>query len=151
MEDWQSMTPDPNSIQVLQSIELAVAPVFLLLAVGTILIILTNRLARVIDRTRKLKDPPHESGVDLRDRQDQLRLLERRARLANRAITMSVICALFISSVVVTIFVSEFVAMNLSIAISVLFILGMLSFVCALLLLLREISLGGTASPPGLR
>lgn len=133
---------DPNALQIAQAIQLAVAPVFLLSAVGIVLTVLTNRLARVIDRARKLEDSaPNASGTDLRDRQEQLRILARRARLMNRAITMSVVCALFVSLVVVAIFLNEFVAINLSTVIAALFILGMLSFIAALLLFLREVFL----------
>jgi MFS family permease len=137
------MTPvDPNAGQIAQSIQLAVAPVFLLSAVGIVLTVLTNRLARVIDRARKLEDTAAgASGTDLRDRQEQLRTLGRRARLMNRAITMSVVCALLVSCVVVAIFVNEFVEMNLSTVIAGLFIAGMLSFIAALLLFLREVFL----------
>jgi hypothetical protein len=37
-------------------IQLAIAPVFLLTGVGTNLMVLTNRLARIIDRSRALED-----------------------------------------------------------------------------------------------
>ncbi len=137
------MTPhDPNAIQIAQSIQLAVAPVFLLSGVGIVLTVLTNRLARVIDRARKLEDAGvNTSGTDLRDRQEQLRTLGRRARLLNRAITMSVVCALLVSFVVVAIFVNEFVTTDMSTPIALLFILAMLSFIAALLLFLREVFL----------
>ena len=36
------------------AIQMAVAPVFLLTALSTMLAVLTNRLSRVVDRTRKL-------------------------------------------------------------------------------------------------
>jgi len=135
-------TAVPNAIQIAQSIQLAVAPVFLLSGVGIVLTVLTNRLARVIDRARKLEDAgANTSGTDLRDRQEQLRTLGRRARLLNRAITMSVVCALFVSFVVVAIFVNEFVARDMSGPIALLFILAMLSFIAALLLFLREVFL----------
>ena len=39
---------------VVHVIQLAVAPVFLLSGVGVILTVLTNRLARIIDRARLL-------------------------------------------------------------------------------------------------
>ena len=37
-------------------IQLAIAPVFLLTGIGTMLVVLTNRLGRIIDRTRVLED-----------------------------------------------------------------------------------------------
>ncbi len=133
---------DPNALQIAQSIQLAVAPVFLLSGVGIVLTVLTNRLARVVDRARKLEEAAAATNnTDLRERQEQLRILWRRARLMNRAITLSVICALLVAFVVVAIFVNKFVALDLSAAIAALFILGMLSFIAALLLFLREVFL----------
>ena len=133
---------NPNALQIAQSIQLAVAPVFLLSGVGIVLTVLTNRLARVVDRARKLEEAAAATNnTDLRERQEQLRILWRRARLMNRAITMSVICALLVAFVVVAIFVNKFVVLDLSAAIAALFILGMLSFIAALLLFLREVFL----------
>lgn len=138
------MTPlDPTPLFIAQNIQLAVAPVFLLSAVGILLTVLTNRLARVIDRARKLEDmaPAVASGPDLRERQEQLRVLARRARMLNRAITASVVCALLVAFVVVAIFVNEFVGFDMSATIAVLFILAMLTFIAGLLLFLREVFL----------
>ena len=138
------MTPlDPTPLVIAPNIQLAVAPVFLLSAVGILLTVLTNRLARVIDRARKLEDmaPAAASGPDLRERQEQLRVLARRARMLNRAITASVVCALLVAFVVVAIFVNEFVGFDMSATIAVLFILAMLTFIAGLLLFLREVFL----------
>ena len=138
------MTPlEPNSLVIAQSIQLAVAPVFLLSAVGIVLTVLTNRLARVIDRARQLEDmtPAAVGDPDLRERQEQLRVLARRARMLNRAITMGVVCALLVAFVVAAIFVNEFVAFDMSATIAVLFILAMLTFIAGLLLFLREVFL----------
>ena len=46
-------------------IQLSIAPVFLLTGVGTNLTVLTNRLARIIDRSRTIEDLLQtESGYD---------------------------------------------------------------------------------------
>lgn len=133
---------DPSAATIAQSIQLAVAPAFLLSAVGIVLTMLTNRLARVVDRARRLEDTaPTASGPDLRDRQDQLRVLARRARLMNRAITLSTVCALLVAMVVMAIFVNQFVAFRLSTLIAILFIVAMLSLIAALILFLREVFL----------
>lgn len=135
------MTPaDPNALGIAHSVQLAVAPVFLLSAVGIIITVLTNRLARVIDRARRLEETTGAAGgTDLRERQEQLRVLGRRARLVNRAITLSVVCALLVSFVVVAIFVNQLMTVDLSTIVALLFIFGMLSFIAALILFLREV------------
>jgi len=49
------VNPD-NIVDVTRLIQLAVAPVFLLTAVGTIIGVLSNRLGRAVDRSRTLED-----------------------------------------------------------------------------------------------
>lgn len=134
---------DPgSSIDIVQVIQLAVAPVFLLSGVGITLTVLTNRLSRVVDRARKLEEAiSTNDAAYLRERQEQIRILGRRARLMNQAITLSTLCALLVSLVVVALFVSEFLELDLSTAIALLFIVAMLSFIVALLLFLREVFL----------
>ena len=47
-----------------QIIQLAIAPVFLLTGVGTNLTVLTNRLARIIDRSRALEEIVSMQGAE---------------------------------------------------------------------------------------
>jgi hypothetical protein len=118
----------------------AVAPVFLLSGVGVTLTLLTNRLARVVDRARALEQKEsktHES--DMHELSGSLLTLERRARLLGRAIALCTICALLVSMVVVTLFLGAFVDFHLSLIIATLFIVAMLSFIGGLLLFLREV------------
>jgi hypothetical protein len=123
-------------------IQLAVAPVFLLTGVGAILSVLINRLARVVDRFRTLE---HErlkvSDAVLAALQDEMDLLSRRARMIHWAIGLCTSCALLVCIVIATLFLSSVVGVDLSTAISVLFILSMLALVIGLLFFLREITL----------
>jgi hypothetical protein len=48
------MTPESHIVDIARVIQLAIAPVFLLTALGTIVGVLSNRLARIVDRTRTL-------------------------------------------------------------------------------------------------
>jgi len=133
-------------------IQLAVAPVFLLSAVGITLTVLTNRLARIVDRARNLEDLVKPSdATDLRERQDQLRILARRARLINWSITLSVLCAILVSCVVVALFLRASLEVDLSKTISTLFIAAMLTFIAALIVFLREVFLSIYALRIGLK
>jgi hypothetical protein len=123
-------------------IQLAVAPVFLLSGIGIILTMLTNRLARVVDRARRLEDAADTADAPEREAlHRQLRVMARRARLMNRAITLSTISALLVAFVVVTLFLGAFFDFNTSLAIAGMFILAMLSLIGALLFFLREVFL----------
>ena len=81
-------------------IQLSVAPVFLLSGIGIILTVLTNRLARVVDRARRLEESARSStGESLEERRRELRIMAWRARLMNRAITLSTCSALLVALV----------------------------------------------------
>src|ERR1051325_4056600 len=121
-------------------IQLAVAPVFLLSGVGVTLTVLTNRLARIIDRARSLESslPALPEGAAGRVH-GELGVLARRARLIHRAITLSTTCALLICVVIVALFAGVALGRDLSGLIVVLFIAGLCAFIGALVAFLLEI------------
>ncbi len=121
-------------------IQLAVAPVFLLLGIGSILVVLTNRLSRVIDRARIIGLRLEGASPVLQKATDaELGALSRRAKLINRAITLCTITALLVCTVIVILFLSAFLHFDASLWIALLFITAMLAFFFGLLSFLREI------------
>ena len=123
-------------------IQLAVAPVFLLSGIGIVLTVLTNRLARVVDRARKLEESARSGTPEsLEARRPELGVMAYRARLMNRAITLSTCSALLVAVVVVLLFLAALLEFNATLAIAGLFILAMLSLIGALVLFLREVFL----------
>ncbi len=127
-----------NLSTVAETIQLAVAPVFLLTGIGAMLALMATRLARVVDRFRVLKETPSERHLQ---REEEMRMLLRRSRWVHRAITLSVLSALLICIVIVTLFLGTEINFAPSRAVSLLFICAMLMLICALLCLLREIFL----------
>lgn len=125
-------------------IQLSIAPVFLLTGVGTNMLVLTNRLARIIDRTRALEE---KLGVDAPEGRPQSRqavlseldVLFSRARKINRAIFLSTSCALLICLVVAILFVADAMDLKLVTPIASLFVLAMVSLTGSFVFLLREI------------
>lgn len=138
-------------------IQLAIAPVFLLTGVGTKLSVLTNRLARIIDRSRVLEDRLLAAGnVDVADAMAELETLYRRGHLINRAITLSTACGLFVCVVIAALFIGDALNLRLASFIALLFVLGMFSLIGSFVYLLREIFVATTtmstrrlAAPPG--
>jgi hypothetical protein len=145
--------PTPNVVHVIQ---LAVAPVFLLSGVGVILTVLTNRLARIIDRARLLEDRLHANDLpaDLDERRLQLRgehhaemrsemsMLSHRAWMVNIALTLSTSCALLVCLVIALLFVGSALKIDMETIISVMFVTAMGALVGSLTIFLREIYLG---------
>ena len=126
-------------------IQLAVAPVFLLTGVSAILSVLTQRLARIIDRARVLEERLPMASEESRMHQlGEIKQLSRRARLMNRAIGLCTSCALLICAVIVTLFVGAFLETDVSLAIGLLFVGAMLALFGGLLMFLGEIRLATT-------
>ena len=135
------MQPEQHITDIAGAIELSVAPVFLLTALGTILAVLTNRLARVVDRARALSNPPHDATRGPLPPADELAILSRRRRLVNRAITSATIAALLVCLVIMLAFVGFMLKRNLGDVMAWLFVAAMTAFIAALLFFLREIVL----------
>jgi hypothetical protein len=123
-------------------IQLSVAPVFLLAGIGSILGVMTNRLARVVDRARilegRLPDAKDEAHADLHAR---LVTLSQRAKLISIGIALCTLTALLVCSTIITLFIGAFFSFSAAIPAALLFIAALLSFVTALLWFLREIFL----------
>jgi len=117
-------------------IQLSIAPVFMLSGVGTHLVVLTNRLARIIDRSRNLEAqlPPEALSQSI-----ELDELYARSHLINRSITLACLCALFICLVIASLFIGDALSLQLGKIIASFFVLGILSLVGSFVYFLREI------------
>ena len=137
------MPPDADISSIAHVIGVAVAPVFLLTGVASFLGVLTNRLARIIDRAREL-EAAMRSGAEIGepDLHGGILHMARRARLVNRAISMCTTCALLICLVIVLLFVGAIASIDVSTFIAVLFIAAMAFLTAGLIIFLREIYIG---------
>jgi len=117
-------------------IQLSIAPVFLLTGVGTQLVVLTNRLARIIDRSRIVEDTL-ASGMHLHSA--ELDELHTRSHLINRAIALATICALLVCLIIATLFLKGATSLALSKIIAAMFVLGIFSLTGSFVYFLREI------------
>jgi hypothetical protein len=132
------MPADPSITTVAHVIQLAVAPVFLLTGVGTILNVMTSRLSRIIDRFRVLERTAVDPDAII-FRQDEMKVLAHREKVIYWAISLCTISALLICVVIVTLFVGSVMGVQLTTAIALLFIVAMLALIGGFLSLLREI------------
>src|SRR5271163_3450931 len=98
----------PTSLeQIIPELRDAIGPVILISGVGLLLLTMTNRLGRAIDRARKLKhELTSQSSLSQERTRAQVDIIFRRARLIRLAILYSVTSALLAAVLVVTVFVS---------------------------------------------
>lgn len=129
----------PPTSGLAQTISIAITPVFLLSAVGVFLGVLTNRLARIVDRTRALDE------ISDRDRQADIagerQVLEQRKRLILQAVNMCTYSAVLISSLIAALFAGAFVRLDLTWVVGWTFVAAMLTLIVGLLNFLGEVRL----------
>jgi hypothetical protein len=126
------------------SIQLAVAPVFLLTAVAGMIGALTQRLARVIDRARVIhKELLNE---DLKESirhsyNEELQSIAKRGRFINVSMVFLVLCAIMIGLTILELFFAETSSGKLMVSNFVLytFVAGVAAFILALISLLIEV------------
>jgi hypothetical protein len=148
-----SLTPLlAQSVDIARLIQVALTPIFLISGVGVVLNVMTSRLARIVDRARTIEERIRRKDFigDIQDMHDMLLVLARRARYMNRAITLVTVSALFISLVVVMLFVNAFLHWDLSEFIAIMFIASMLSLASALLGFLIEVRIATHALSIGI-
>ncbi|MBI3553704.1 MAG: DUF2721 domain-containing protein [Elusimicrobia bacterium] len=137
---------------VTQFIQLAVAPIFLLTAVAATLTVFINRLARIVDRGRSLESRASPDNMP----HEELLVLERRAQLIYRAMSLGVSAAILVSLLMALAFIGEVFGFNTAGPVALMFMAALFSYTGALMCLLREVflALGNfrlgihAASPP---
>jgi hypothetical protein len=127
---------------VTRAIQLALAPVFLLTGIAGLLNVMTNRLARIVDRARAIHMNP-EADASSGDETVALRLqrLERRRHFTSIAITACTIAALLLCMVVATLFIEAMFGAQLGWPVAILFTGSTLALVVGLACFLREVHL----------
>ncbi len=132
-------TPLTELIPVLQ---VAIAPVILISGVGLLLLSLTNRFGRAVDRTRQIHGQMRQTPASDRPQlANQVEVIYRRARLIQFSIVMGALSALFAALLIVTLFLTALLKWGLAALISVFFIACMLSLVVSLVTFIMDIRL----------
>ncbi|MGO4478753.1 DUF2721 domain-containing protein [Massilia sp. 2TAF26] len=120
-------------------IQLAIAPVFLLTGVATKLTVLMNRLARIIDRARVLKEELRKAPSA--ECHEELDVLYARWKLINYALTASTACGLLICVIISFLFLDDTANLPLDRYIAGMFVLAMVALIASFIFLLREVFL----------
>jgi hypothetical protein len=135
--------PFASSHDIVQIIQLSIAPVFLIAGIGTLLNVLTSRLARVVDRGRAIEldlDSLMGSGQHTNRHLAELRVLDQRMNWIHNAIMLSTMAILLVCLLIVALFSVELITIDLSRVVAILFIATMASLIGGLISFLIEIS-----------
>lgn len=131
---------------IAQTIQLALAPVFVLVAIGNIMNILSTRLGRVVDRSRLLQDlHSRTSGMEHDAIVREIRMVDTRIKIIGRAIMLLVASGLTIGFVVALLFVEELFVVNLQLVAAAFFFVAIMLLMAALWHFMRETRLAAEA------
>ena len=127
---------------LIPTLQLAVGPVILISGVGLILLSMTNRFGRVIDRSRVLTEDFRRAPSKARPHiLEQLRILSTRARIIRACIALAAFSVLLAAILVIGLFLGALLKLDAAVLIVTLFILCMLSLIVSLILFISDISL----------
>jgi len=128
--------------ELIPTLQLAVGPVILISGVGLILLSMTNRFGRVVDRSRKLADDLRRAPRAAHKKiMAQLRILSERARLLRAAIGLSILSVLLAAILIITLFLGALLGLGMAVLIVILFVVCMLSLIISLVLFIQDIRL----------
>jgi hypothetical protein len=129
--------PSPG---ILGPIQAATAPVVLISGIGLLMLTLTGRLGRIVDRARLLGD--RRAGASLPERagiEAQLTVLRRRARLVRLSILLNASAIVLLALLIAVLFLGLLLRADVAVPAAVLFILSVGCLVAGLLAFVREL------------
>ena len=131
-------TPSPSSL--LPVIQVSTTPVILISGMGLLLLTMTNRMGRIIDRTRLYAAQLRIAGAAEREQLEvQLELTWQRAKIVRFALTAATSSMLMSAALVIVIFVGAVTHRELNVLMLVFFGAALLLLVASLVAFLRDI------------
>ena len=122
-------------------LQIAIGPVVLISGAGLLILSLTNRLGRVVDRgrsfARELREIPELKRPSITT---QLQSLRQRAHLLQRAIVFAVLCLVLAVALIISLFFIAAFNIETAWLISVLFFCSLGSLAASLVYFLRELN-----------
>lgn len=131
---------------LIPTLQLSIGPVILISGIGLILLSMTNRFGRLIDRARRLTGFLHNASEAEHIRLiAQLQILSSRARIVRASITFAAVSALLAAILIISLFLGALLQLGIAVIIVALFIFCLLSLIISLLLFISDINLSLTA------
>ena len=133
--------PNVSISEFIPVLQIAIGPVILISGVGLLLLSMTNRLGRVVDRSRFLWRELRESASDDREAINiQLTILSKRARLIRLSIIFASLSLLLTAILIIVLFTTVLLNLENVWLVIILFIGCMLSLIASLILFIMDIN-----------
>ena len=128
-------------------LQVSIGPVILISGVGLLLLTMTNRYGRIIDRSRQFCDEllegnstdSHKKSIEA-----QLNVLLRRANIVRAAIALAGLSALLAALLIIVLFINSIFQLGFILLISILFSICMLCLISSLIFFIIDINISLT-------
>jgi hypothetical protein len=140
-ENIRKKYTDMSISQLIPTLQVSIGPVVLISGIGLLILSMTNRFGRVIDRgrilARELAEVPSQDQVHI---EAQLQILTRRAEYLRRAITAASISVLLAAVLIITLFITAVLNLEDAWLIGLLFISAMGALIFSLVSFLQDLN-----------
>ncbi len=122
-------------------LQLSIGPVILISGVGLLLLTLTNRFGRMLDRSRALKGEMSREpdGSGMAKLNAQIGILQRRATLLKISITLAAVTVLLAAVLILVLFLAALLRLELGLLLVLIFAVGQLALIGSMIAFIREI------------
>lgn len=135
------MITPPTLTQLLPVLQVAIGPVILISGVGLLLLSMTNRYARTIDRARELSYARRLPDGDRERFEQQIRILWHRAQVLRRAIFLATFSVLSAALLIITLFVAVLTKMDVGWLVAAIFIACLATLIASLIDFIRDVNM----------
>ena len=126
--------------QLIPILQLAIGPVILISGVGLLLLTLTNRFGRLLDRARLL-NREHTTAPAAADLKAQIAILHRRSAILRLSIILGAITVLLVPVLILVLFLSALMKWEVGSLIVTIFCLSQLSLIGSMVAFIRDMNL----------
>jgi len=134
--------PATSLEKIIPMLQIAIGPVILISGVGLLLLTMTNRLGRAIDRARQLKQELSvRTGHEREQTLAQVAILYRRAKIIRLSIALAATSASLAAVLIVALFVTALLQSQQGLLIGLLFVACMASLFASLVAFICDINL----------
>lgn len=131
----------PSVTDLIPILQIAIGPVILISGVGLLLLTMTNRLGRTIDRARILYEKLRSEAPAEQDRlRAQLRILQRRAHFIRQAIILATVSILLAALLIISLFFAALLRLDVGWLIMLFFSGCLLALIGSLLTFIRDVN-----------
>jgi membrane-associated HD superfamily phosphohydrolase len=128
--------------ELIPVLQVAIGPVILISGVGLLLLTLTNRFGRAVDRSRALGRELRENGpADGQRLSSQVSILFLRAKVIRLSIIMAAMSLLLVAVLIIVLFITALAHWEAGLFIVLLFVCCMASLIVSLAAFIRDIQL----------